>query len=137
MVGTLNGLVVTATNFIMMAGPMAHTRAMSVRASSSSLSGSVTSALRPHEPSSVVDDDLVRERAHSIFPEQEVLAASADDGDDLVAGFVEGADDGEHGGDAHAAADANHRAEVFDLGGMAQRPDDRREFVAHFQGPSA
>jgi len=53
MVGTSKGLVVRDTNFIMTVGPMAQTLTTGAPACSSSFNGSVTSALRPYEPSSV------------------------------------------------------------------------------------
>ena len=139
MVGTPKGSVVRATNFIMTPGPMAQTRAISPgRSSRSSRSGSVTRRLAAVRAVVGAHDQLVGDGAHAVLPEQEVAGAGADDRDHPVPGLLEGAGDGEDRGDADAAADADHRAVVFDLGGVAQRPGDGGEGVAHRPGrPSA
>ncbi len=72
--------------------------------------------------------------AHLVFPEEQFLVARAHDGDDMVAGSLQVAGDGVHRCDAHAACHAHHRAVVFDLGGVAQRPGDGVEAIADVHG---
>ena len=131
MVGTLNGWVVNETNFIMIVGPMAQTLTTSPgRAVSNSLSGSVTSALRPYEPSSVQTISSSETAAILSSQKSSSSVARAHDHDDMVAGLLQVARDGIHRRDAHAARHAHHRAVGLDLGGMAQRPGDGVEAVA-------
>ncbi len=88
MVGTLNGWVVCETNFIMIVGPMAHDLSdLAGRAVQQLLERLGDQRLAAIGAVVGADDQLVGDRAHLVFPEEQLLVARADDRDDMVAGL--------------------------------------------------
>ncbi len=79
------------------------------------------------------DDDLVRDGPHLILEDDQVLGPGPDDGDDLVARLLVGLHDRMHGRNADAAAHADNRPYLLDVGGASERPKEDGDLVAHLK----
>src|ERR1019366_3301327 len=76
------------------------------------------------------DIDRVADLAHLVFQKDEVLVASAKNGDDAIAGALHGGGGRIRHRGADASAHHDDRAKVLDLRGLAQRPDNVEDAVA-------
>ena len=65
-------------------------------------------------------DHVVRRLDHFGAEDDQTLVPTTEDGDDLVAGVLEGSGDWEHGRDACTATDAHAGAELFDVSRLPQ-----------------
>ena len=78
------------------------------------------------------DDQFVADGLELLFEDQQVLGPGTEDADDGVAGLFESGRDGQQRRIADPAADTDDSAEVFDVGGLAERAGDVAERSADF-----
>ena len=76
------------------------------------------------------DDELVAGLAHLIDDDQAVLRLACHHAHDAVACLLHGAGHGEHADRAHTAADTDHRTDLGDGVGGAERTDDVEDLIA-------
>ena len=88
----------------------------------------------PNEPSSVAISSSSLTLLHVLGHDEQAFGPGADDGDDVVAGVVHAFGDGEQGCHADSAANADHGAELLDVGRFAKRTAQVLQLVSDAHG---
>ena len=79
------------------------------------------------------ENDVVSESGHFFLHEEEAFVTGTHDNRYLVASSLESLDNRVHRGNTDTTANADHVAEVFDMGRRTERADQDRDIVTDFE----